>query len=94
MYILYNTSSINYSLSRIPTEQDIKRRMQLPIKYTSTGDLRIIAEQIMTRARSAPAVEKDSILVPRTNINMWGKNRPYSKANLMNKFCGYQQGER
>ena len=90
MYILYNTSNINYSLSRIPTEQDIKRRMQLPIKYTSTGDLRIIAEQIMTRARSAPAVEKDSILVPRTNINMWGKNRPYSKANLMNKFCGYE----
>jgi len=64
--------------------------MNLPISYTSTSDLRIRAEQIMAQARSIPAVEKDFILVPRTDINMWGKNRPYSKANLMNKFCGYE----
>ena len=45
--------------------------------------------KIMSKSRSVPAVEEDSILVPRTEINMWGKNRPYSKVNLMNKFCGY-----
>ena len=60
--------------------------MKLPILYTSTDNLRVMAAKIMSRARSTPAVEEDSILIPRTEINMWGKNRPYSKANLMNMW--------
>ena len=90
IYFLSENVLIIFYLFRIPTEQDIKRRMNLPITYTSTKELRIRAAQIMTRARISPAVEEDSILVPRTDINMWGKNRPFSKANLMNKFCGYE----
>ena len=64
--------------------------MRLPITYTSTDDLRTRAGKIIAWARSIPAVEDNSILVPRTKIIMWGKNRPYSKSNLMNKFCGYE----
>ena len=91
VFNIYNLCFSNFFyLFRIPTEQDIKRRMNLPISYTSTGDLRIMAEQIMIKARSVPATQDDSILVPRTEHNMWGKNRPYSKSNLMNKFCGYE----
>ena len=77
-------------LFRVPTEQDIKRRMSLPIIYTSTEELRVRASQIMTKARAVPAVDENSILVPRADTNMWTKNRPYSKSILMNKFCGYE----
>ena len=79
------------NLFRILTKDDIRRRMRLPISYTNTEYLRAMSAKIMSKSRSIPAVEEDSILVPWTEINMWpwGKNRPYSEANLMKKFCGY-----
>ena len=97
-YILIQVSNIIcilFSITKsflfsLPTEQDMKRRMLLPISYIETDELRERASQILTRARSKPSIDQDSILIPRTELNMWGKNRPYCKSNLMNKFCGYE----
>ena len=87
-YIVFSIT--NLLLFRLPTDQDMTRRMLLPITYVETDELRERASQILTRARSQPSIDQDSILVPRTEINMWGKNKPYCKSNLMNKFCGYE----
>lgn len=80
---------INVAVFRIPTDDDIRRRMRLPLTYVSTRFLRDAASRILSKSRSTLAVEEDAIFIPRTEINMWGKNGPYSKSNLMNKFCGY-----
>ena len=81
---------LTFLLFRLPTEQDMKRRMALPIVHTGSNELRERAAQTMIRARSIPATQEDSILIPRTEINMWGKNKPYSKPSLVTKFCGYE----
>ena len=89
-FICVNFSITFFFLFRLPTDQDMKRRMLLPIKYIETNELRERASQMLTRVRSQPSIDQHSILVPRTEINMWGKNKPYCKTNLMNKFCGYE----
>ena len=74
---------------RLPSREDIQRRMDFPFIDLSTEDLKLLVERICIKARSKPATMADTILIEEFYSDLWRTNGPYFKHTLMQKYVGF-----